>query len=165
MILRMMTLLLGLSLSGCLKSKSADMELHYKQASIVKDGGSIVVDFTDKNNVPVSYLFRKDNRVFLADHDKGRIAAGALVHSKLELAALEREIAAHIEKFSGTEHKDGRARRSEMFRVAETLMRQGNTDEAARLYDQVRRDEEEVGDGDYGWAKRALEILRASRSL
>jgi hypothetical protein len=52
-----------------------------------------------------------------------------------------------------------------MFREAETLMRQGNTDEAARLYDQVRRDEEGVGDSDYGWAKRALEILRASRSL
>lgn len=159
------SLLLGLSLSGCRESKVDVMELHYKQADIVKDGGSIVVDFTDKNEVPVSYLFRKDNRVFLADLDGGRIAVGSVVDSKLELAALEREIAAHIEKFSSTEHKDGRARRSEMAREAETLLRQGNTHEAERLYDQVRQDEEEVGDGDYYWAKRALEVLRASRSL
>ena len=164
MILRMMTLLLGLSLSGCLKSKGDDMELHYNQASIVKDGGSIVVEFTDKNEVPVSYLFKKDNRVFLADHDKGRIAVGALVHSKLELAVLEREIAAHIEKFSSTERKDGRARRSEMFREAETLLRQGSMEEAASLFELARRDGEEVGDGDYYWAKRALEMLHNAQS-
>ena len=37
------SLLLGLSLSGCLEAKVDEMELHYKQANIVKDGGSIVV--------------------------------------------------------------------------------------------------------------------------
>lgn len=92
------SLLLGLSLSGCLEAKVDEMELHYKQANIVKDGGSIVVEFTDNNEVPVSYLFRKDNRIFRADHDEGWIAVGSPVDSKLELAALEREIAAHVEK-------------------------------------------------------------------
>lgn len=67
-------------------------------------------------------------------------------------------------KSSSTEHKNGRTKRSEMAREAETLMRQGNADDAERLYNRVRRDEEEVGDGDYDWAKRALEMLRNARS-